>query len=216
MDNKQIAFLFDLDGVIIDSETEYTKIWSHINEVYPTGVEDFARKIKGTTLTNILDRYYPDFETRGNVEQLLYREEQAMDYRYCTGAHEFLKELEKAGVPRAIVTSSNDEKMAHLYDQIPTFREDFDRIVDATMVKHSKPNPEGYLLGAEKLGVDIRHCAVVEDSMQGTLAGRNSGAYVIGVAGTLPAEAIAANCDIVVENLMDLDLKKTIEILKSR
>ena len=78
----EIGFLFDLDGVLIDSEREYTRIWTDIDKAYPTGIENFALKIKGTTLDNILSTYYPEEEVKKNVKRMLDEEESAMKYDY--------------------------------------------------------------------------------------------------------------------------------------
>ena len=55
MNNDNIGFLFDLDGVLIDSESEYTQIWEEIDRHFPTGIENFAIRIKGQTLPEILN-----------------------------------------------------------------------------------------------------------------------------------------------------------------
>ncbi|MCM1428789.1 MAG: HAD family phosphatase [Clostridium sp.] len=214
--SNNVAFLFDLDGVLVDSEREYTRIWETINQEYPTGVENFEIKIKGTTLTNILATYYPEPEERANVEKMLYKLEQEMVYSYCIGAKELLDSIRDRQIPTALVTSSNDIKMAHLYKDLPHFKEFFVKVIDDHCVHHSKPDPEGYLLGAEATDVEISHCCVVEDSLQGVRAGRCAGAYVVGVAGTLPKETLAPECDIVVESLKEINLDKLIGILKCR
>lgn len=211
-----IAFLFDLDGVIIDSEREYTRIWNSINDTFPTGEENFAVKIKGTTLEKILDSYYPDPEVRANVEELLYLKEKQMKYSYCPGAREFLQYLIDNDIKYAIVTSSNGLKMEHLYHDIPEFKELCPNVIDGSMVEHSKPDPEGYLKGAAMLGMDIRDCVVCEDSFQGATAGRRSGAYVVGVEGTIEPDRLSQMADIVVKDLRDLDLKKVEETIAIR
>lgn len=88
-----IACLFDLDGVLIDSERMYTKIWEAIEKEFPTGVENFAYKIKGTTLEDILDRYFPDPEIRKKVTSEIYRLEGMMIYGPKPGAMELLDAL---------------------------------------------------------------------------------------------------------------------------
>lgn len=198
------AFLFDLDGVIIDSESEYTRIWDTIGREYPTGVEDFARKIKGTTLENILSIYYPDNNVRERVRERLYEEEAKMKYRFLPGALEFLKYLKINDIPAALYTSSDQYKMGHLYRDIRDFKEYFKIIITGDDVSHSKPDPEGYILAARRLGVIPDQCAVVEDSLQGVKAGRAADAFVIGVAGTLGASTLSPYCNIVVDNLMQL------------
>ena len=65
------AVLFDLDGVIIDSESLYTVFWNDMDRLYPTGVENFAKVIKGSTLPRIFDTYFPDMEVRRHIISLL-------------------------------------------------------------------------------------------------------------------------------------------------
>lgn len=210
------GFLFDLDGVLIDSETAYSEIWTRIEREYPTGIEDFARKIKGTTLEKILSDNYPDASTRAKVEARLYELEGQMKYTPLPGAVELLSTLNRRGIPAVIVTSSNDKKMQHLWSDLPDFRQYFRKIVDGDMVTHSKPDPEGYLLGASLIDRKPEHCVVFEDSLQGVKAGHNSGAYVVGVAGTLRAETIAPYCDVVVDTLEGFDVEGLVKILENR
>lgn len=205
VDNIDIkGFLFDLDGVIIDSEREYTRIWEKIGKEFPTGIENFAYKIKGTTLEDILAKYYPDVDVRDRVRARLYEEEAAMKYQYCAGAEALLKHLKAEGVPTALYTSSDSYKMSHLYRDIPEIRDYFNVIITGDNVTRSKPDPQGYLMAADAIGVPIEDCAVVEDSLQGVKAGRKSGAFVIGVANTLPAEVLQPYSDVIVDNLSNL------------
>lgn len=210
------GFLFDLDGVLIDSENAYSEIWTRIEREYPTGIEEFARKIKGTTLEKILSDNYPDASTRAKVEARLYELEGQMKYTPLPGAVELLSTLNRRGIPAVIVTSSNDKKMQHLWSDLPDFRQYFRKIVDGDMVTHSKPDPEGYLLGASLIDRKPEHCVVFEDSLQGVKAGHNSGAYVVGVAGTLRAETIAPYCDVVVDTLEGFDVEGLVKILENR
>lgn len=215
-ERPEIGCLFDLDGVIIDSERLYTKIWEAIEIQWPTGIENFAYKIKGTTLEDILDRYFPNPDVQRQVVDELYRLEGLMIYRPLPGAMEFLEALNKAGVPTALVTSSNDKKMAHLWSDMPELKKDFKVVITGDEVEHSKPDPEGYIRAAKAIGVETKHCAVFEDSLQGVKAGRAAGAFVVGVAGTLKAEDISPFCDIVVTSLGEISLKRLYNILVNR
>lgn len=198
------AWLFDLDGVLIDSESEYTRIWRKINDCFPTGVSDFAIKIKGTTLDKILNDNYPDADIRAQVVKMLYEEEQRIVYRYCDGARDLLEFMRIKEMPHALVTSSNEYKMGRLYEAIPEFRNFFSVIIDSSKVSRSKPDPEGYLKAASELGVRAQDCIVVEDSVQGVKAGKSAGAYVIGMAGTVGREALQPYADIVIDSLSEL------------
>lgn len=203
---KNIGCLFDLDGVLIDSERMYTKIWEAIEEQWPTGIEKFSYKIKGTTLEDILDNYFPDEKVKSQVIMELYRLEGLMIYTPMPGAMELLDDLRQRNIPVALVTSSNDLKMQHLWSDMPELKEKFDVIITGDEVSHSKPNPEGYLTAAHRLGVDPSKCVVFEDSLQGVKAGKAAGAYVVGVAGTLKAEDIEPYSDTVVNGVAEVDI----------
>lgn len=214
--NKNIACLFDLDGVLVDSERLYTKIWEAIEKQWPTGIDNFAYKIKGTTLDDILNRYFPDPEIRNMVTKELYRLEGLMVYGPKAGAIELLDALRERGIAKALVTSSNNLKMEHLWKDMPELKEEFETIITGDEVHNSKPDPEGYLIAASHVEVEPHRCAVFEDSLQGVKAGKAAGAYVIGVAGTLKAEDIAPYCDMVVDTLEGLDVDMLEKILISR
>ena len=74
--------LFDLDGVLIDTEGTYTKFWEAVDERFPTGVQDFAQVIKGSNLDNILHTYFPTEELREQVTTLLDELQGDMHYEY--------------------------------------------------------------------------------------------------------------------------------------
>ena len=204
--NDKIGCLFDLDGVLIDSERLYTKIWEAIEQQWPTGIDNFAYKIKGTTLEDILEHYFPDEKVRQEVVKELYRLEGMMIYGPKPGAIELIETLRSRAIPVALVTSSNDLKMQHLWNDMPGFKEMFDVIITGDEVTHSKPNPEGYLRAARSIGVNPERCVVFEDSLQGVKAGKAAGAFVVGVSGTLKAEDIEPYSDMVVSSLEDIDI----------
>ncbi len=214
-DDKKIGFLFDLDGVIIDSETRYTEIWAEINQRFPTGVTNFERRIKGLTLDTILKNYF-SANDRPEVIKILKEREQMMSYSYCNGAAELLENLSDAKLPVALVTSSNDKKMSHLWCQMPNLKNRFNVIIDGNMVKRSKPDPEGYLKGASLIGVKPEHCVVFEDSLQGVMAGRATGAYVIGVTGTMEPSTLLPYSDCIVDSLLEVNLESLCKILANR
>lgn len=208
------GFLFDLDGVLIDSEKEYTKIWSEIHRRFPTSFPDMPLRIKGMTLNEIIATYYPDPETGSQVRNLLHRLESNMHYEWLPGAKELLIDLRKNKCPVALVTSSDNKKMAHLHQELPDLESLFDIIISGNMVQKSKPNPEGYLKAADMINKSPRNCFVFEDSLQGVMAGKASGATVIGISGTLPVAKISPYSDMVIEGFSNLDLNALL-LLKS-
>ena len=213
--DKKIGFLFDLDGVLIDSETEYTRIWTEIDNAFPTGIENFALKIKGQTLPEILERNFPAEDHEG-VVRLLNEKEQKMRYEWLPGAREMLQAIRNLGYECVLVTSSNELKMKHLREERPELPGFFKDIVTADRISHSKPDPEGYLLGASMLGVKPSRCVVFEDSLQGVKAGKASGALVVGLTTTLKKETIEPFSDIIVKNLKEINLEELINELCKR
>ena len=215
-DNKDIGFLFDLDGVIIDSEKEYTRIWEAIDKAHPTGVENFAYVIKGQTLARILDPYFPDPDVQKDVVRMLNEMEQRMRHEMLPGALKTLEALQRDNLPRVLVTSSNNLKMKHLREEQPALEGMFSDIVTADRISHSKPDPEGYLLGARLCGCKPERCAVFEDSAQGVEAGHRAGCFVVGLTTTLPAASLEPFADRIVSSLDDVDLSEIKKILENR
>jgi HAD superfamily hydrolase (TIGR01509 family) len=190
--SKFKAVLFDLDGVLIDSEGLYTQFWEATERIYPTGIPDFAHYIKGSNLTKILEHFATE-EIRQDVVRRIHDFDANLVSPIFAGAIELLQALQKAGIPAALVTSSDPEKMQRLFSLYPDFPGYFAEIINGGMVTHSKPDPEGYLLAASKLGVAPKDCLVVEDSLQGIQAGLAAGATVAGIATTLLHDIVAAH-----------------------
>ncbi len=199
------AALFDLDGVLIDTEPVYTEIWSNIERHFPTGIDNFAQRIKGTTLPDILNQYFRK-EDHTAIISMLTEAEDNMEYPLFAGTVSFLKKLKEAQIPAAIVTSSNDIKMRRLFAMYPGFNEFFDAIITDSHVKRSKPDPEGYLLAASKLGVEPADCVVFEDSFNGLKAGLAAGASVVAIATTNPADPLRQYTTLIATDLSDKSL----------
>lgn len=202
---KYKAALFDLDGVLIDSETLYTRFWERVGRSHHLPSPTFALDIKGTTLVDILNTYFPDPEVRKDVDRMLHEFENEIVYPVYDGALEFVDSLRSCGVKTVIVTSSDEKKMDFLFAQHPDFSSHFDAIVTASDVTRSKPDPEPYLVGASKVGCDPRDCVVFEDSFQGLEAGRRAGAAVIALSTTNPAASLKGKADRIVGSLAELD-----------
>lgn len=190
--------LFDLDGVLLDSEGQYSIFWEQMDREYPTAVDNFASYIKGFHLTRILS-YFATDEVREQVLNDLLAFERNMRFEFFPGALDFVKRLRAAGIPMAVVTSSDRKKMQALYEQYPEFPSLFDQIITGDMVTKAKPDPECFLMGARQLGMDIKDCIVIEDSRNGLLAGRDSGAMVIGIPTTLSVETVSQLSDLTVD-----------------
>lgn len=199
--------LFDFDGVIADTETQYTEFWNRIGREY-LGQEEFGHTIKGQTLVQIFGKYFESMDReQEEIVPQLNEFEANMSYDYIPGAQAFMKELKAAGIPMAIVTSSNDIKMSNAYKAHPELLELVDKVLTSEYFSKSKPDPECFLKGMETLGGTPGETVVFEDSFHGLTAGRASGAKVIGLATTNKREAIAPLCDMVIDNFCGLTVQ---------
>ena len=196
------AALFDLDGVVFDTEPQYSVFWgAQCREFHPEhpGLE---HEIKGQTLVQIYDAWFSGelAEKQPMITERLNKFEQQMDYIYVPGFEEYISQLRSKGVKTAVVTSSNQPKMEAVYQSHPEFRSMFDAILTSEDFERSKPDPDCYLKAAQRLGVKVEDCVVCEDSFNGLKSGKAAGMYVVGLSTTNPATAIRPYCDEIIEN----------------
>lgn len=204
------AALFDLDGVVFDTETQYSEFWGGVGRTYHPEVADFAHVIKGQTLVQIYDRWFAgQADVQAVVTEQLNAFERDMRFDYIPGVEAFVRRLREAGVHTAVVTSSNAAKMSRVHAAHPELRGAlFEEILTSERFARSKPAPDCYLLGASVFGAAPADCLVFEDSFHGLRAGRDAGMAVVGLATTNPAEAIRPYCDRVIDDFRGQDPEK--------
>lgn len=210
------AVLFDLDGTLLDTETQYTRFWSEAGKRWAPQHPHLAQEIKGTTLVQILDRYFPAQEVREAVTAALNQFESEMTYELYPGAEAFVRDLRMHGVRMAIVTSSNQKKMEQLNKQLPAFSALFDRVLTSEDFAASKPHPDCYLHGAKALDCELDECVVFEDAFTGLEAGCRSGIFTIGLPTTNPYEAIQDKCDYVLESYVGFSYDKLNQVISQQ
>ena len=211
---KTIAALFDFDGVIMDTETQYTVFWDEQGRKY-LNEEDFGRRIKGQTLTQIYEKYFSALpEARQKITADLNVFEKQMSYEYIPGVEAFIAELRRHGVKIAVVTSSNEEKMQNVYNAHPEFPTMVDRILTGEMFARSKPAPDCFLLGMEVFGATPESTYVFEDSFHGLQAGMTSGATVIGLATTNSREAITGKAHYIMDDFTGMSYEKLLSLTR--
>ena len=203
------AALFDLDGVVFDTEPQYTVFWgAQCREFHPEhpGLE---HEIKGQTLVQIYEAWFsgPLTEKQALITRRLDEYEAQMSYNYVTGFEQYIRSLREKGVKTAVVTSSNRPKMEAVYRSRPEFKELFDAILTSEDFSASKPDPDCYLKAAERFGVAPEDCVVFEDSFNGLKSGRAAGMTVVGLATTNAAESIRLLCDRVIHDFTELNSK---------
>lgn len=184
------ALLFDFDGVIVDSEKIYSVFWEDIGVRY-LHVNGFSKEVKGSTLKQILSSYFlsKEIDVKQVVSELA-ELERGMSYDYIPGVIEFVKMTREIGYKSAIVTSSDIPKMNCVYAKRPELKTLFDAVLTSEDFAASKPDPDCFLKGMERLVSDKMHTVIFEDSINGLKAAQASCAHVIGLTTTNPPEIV--------------------------
>ncbi len=208
--NHLKAALFDLDGVVFDTEPQYSVFWGEQCRLYHPERPGMEHEIKGSTLEQIFNLGWNgelESERRHVVERLNAFEEQ-MRLDYVEGFEDFVRDLRQHGVKTAVVTSSNRKKMENVYRKHPECCDIFDEILTSEDFAESKPSPDCYLKGAERFGVSPDECVVLEDSINGLKSGRAAGMYVVGLTTTNTKENIESLSNIQISDYQDINYQK--------
>lgn len=194
------VFLFDFDGVVVDTEDQYTTFWDEMNRRYVPQVKNFAQILKGNTLVEVFKKYIPLESDRQTIRRELDEFQHTMSYPSIPGVEAFVAALRAAGVKTAVVTSSDRAKMEAVYQQRPEIREMFDRVFTSEDYAESKPSPDCYISAARSFGFEPRECVVAEDSLNGLKSAKASGSLVVGLATTNPRSVVEEYADIVIDD----------------
>ena len=210
------AVLFDMDGLLVDSEPVWTVAETELAERH--GCEwtlELKQAILGTSLTEavptMLRHFGAEDEDPAEVAQWMLRRMVEL-YRGALplrpGALRLLDALRGAGVPLALVSSSYRVLVDAALDELGHDR--FAATVAGDEVRNAKPHPEPYVTAARARGAPPRRCVVFEDSMSGVRSGEAAGCVVVAVPDLAPIEAtpsrpvLASLADVELDWLLDL------------
>ena len=176
------AVLFDMDGLVLDTEKLYTRFWQEAANAlgYPMTKEQALgmRSLnRGAGLAKMQSYFGPavDYDLIRNKRiQLMDAFVEREGVYLKPGIHELLAFLKEQGIKTAIATSSPMERTL-LYLGSVGLQNSFDELVSGYMVEKGKPEPDIYLYAAQKLGVNPGNCMVLEDSPAGILAAHRAG-----------------------------------------
>lgn len=191
------AALFDWDGVLVDSKALHQAAWDQVGREfgYPHGPDDFRRHFGSQNRRAIKEilRWTsdgPQIERISVRKENIYRERlRARPEIWMAGSVPFVELLSAQGIPCAVVSSSPLENIDAVLGE-GTLRSKFTAIVTAEDTRLSKPHPEGYLLGAARLGLPAARCVVFEDAPAGIEAGLAGGMRVVALTTTHAASEL--------------------------
>jgi beta-phosphoglucomutase family hydrolase len=192
------AFIFDMDGTIVDNMAFHTKSWIAFFERRGMDVDpdEFFLATAGRQGVEIMRNYMgADLSDQDNIalnaeKEAVYRELYEPHLKVIDGFDALIAKAGKQAVSLAVATSAPDENIVFTLDGLD-LRRHFHAVVGATDVKRGKPEPDVFLMAAERCGVAPEHCIVFEDAPLGVEAARRAGMRAVVLTTTLPAEAFA-------------------------
>ena len=214
MERKELkGAIFDLDGLLLDTEKLYEQAISEVlaqyNKTYPAELRSQvigkSEMLGGNLITSTLELPLSAEEflrARDAILHTLFPKAEA-----CRGAKELCQYFVRNKVPIAVATSSKSSgveiKIGHLKEG---WFEDIKIIITGNdeRIKAGKPAPDIFILAAQELGLDPKHCVVFEDSPSGCEAGRKSGAFVVAVP-SIPNrnDLYQDNADLILNSLLE-------------
>lgn len=198
--------MFDLDGVVFDTEPQYTIFWGSQFKKYYSQEPGLEHKVKGMTLVQIYDMYFNDQpQKQADITRELNEFEVNMEFEYVAGFEQFITKLRSIGVKTAVVTSSNREKMDNVYAKHPEFKTYFDEVLTSEDFAKSKPDPDCYLKAAQKFGANVDECVGFEDSFNGLKSLQGANMAIVGLATTNSRKAIAEYAHKVIDNYVGIN-----------
>jgi HAD superfamily hydrolase (TIGR01509 family) len=206
---NSFAIIFDMDGVIVDSNP-FHKIslrqfcaqhGHHLSD------EELLNKIYGRTNNDWIRNLFGDLPKErilelGEEKEKLFRALYKNEIEPLAGLENFLKSLDATEITKAIGTSAPRSNVDFVLEATRLGKY-FTTILDQSDVEHGKPNPEIYLKVAKRIGFNPGQCIVFEDSLSGVEAAQKAGSKVVGVTTTHSREELA-HTDFVIDDFIGL------------
>lgn len=191
------AVIFDMDGTLVHNMHFHQQAWMQFLQNHGIHIteEEYNEKNHGTRM-EIVPRYFnrkltaEETNKLGAEKEALYREIYTPHLQPISGLDLFLTKLKEKNIKIGLATAGDKENIDFTIDGLG-IRHYFDVVTGSEEVKKGKPDPEVFLLTAQKLGVAPQECLVAEDSMSGIQAGLTANMQVLGIASTHTREELA-------------------------
>ncbi len=212
-----VGVIFDVDGVLVDSYAAHLRSWVAMAGEHGLIITEaqFAETF-GQTSREVIARFWGDLgdaERRGLDErkEAIYRDLIRADFPAMDGARELIDACGAAGM-RLAVGSSAPRENVDLTLALLGRPDAFAATVTGGDVTRGKPDPQVYLLAAERLGLPAAHCVVVEDAPVGVAAARAAGTATVALLGTTTPDRFA-DADLVVPSLRELSPARLVSLV---
>ena len=209
---KVKGVLFDMDGVILDTEKLYTRFWCEaagalgfpMTHEMALGMRSLSREVGERQLKAYLGEAVDYQQVRSKRIEMMsaFIKENGVELK--PGIHELLDFLKENGIKTAVATSSPLDRTKEYLSQVGLV-DAFDELVSGHMVEHGKPEPDIYLSAASNLGLKPEECLVLEDSPTGLLAAYRAGCIPVMVPDQdQPDDEVKSRSYAVVNSLVDV------------
>ncbi len=220
----EYGFIFDMDGVVIDSNPFHKIAWEKFLNGQGVPFDDklFDDVLSGRTGPTSLRLLFGEDLSQHKLD--LYLEEVDSNYQNIiretaevnpiAGVHAFLDQITGNGLRLALATSA-PELNIELGLQKLKLENTFEHIIGKVDVSHGKPHPEVYLRSLELLGMAAENCIVFEDSKAGIQSARSAGIKVVGIAsGHSKEELLEEGVSMVVDDFVGMELDKILSLIR--
>lgn len=210
------AVIFDMDGVIVDTNPTHHTAWHRYFEQHgkPLTDADFLQYVSGKHNSQIVRHLFADkplteaeIQQLGDEKEALFRDLYKPVITPVSGIPAFLKALKEAGIKTAVGTSAPLANLDFVLDELD-LRQYFDVLLHERSITHPKPDPEVYQKAMSMLGVSPEESVIFEDSMTGIQAAKASGAYVVGVATTQSPDELRPFVNDVIRDFTEMNLSR--------
>jgi len=219
--SRQYGTIFDMDGVLIDSFDLHRRSWQTMAREYGVEVTDeqFASTF-GRTSREIIRHFWGENvmpqKTRemDDRKEALFRQFLRRHIPVMPGAVELIDDLAAHGFLVGVGSSGPPENVAMVVDGLG-LRDRLAGVITATDVTRGKPDPQVFLLTAERMGIAPDRCAVIEDAVHGITAARRAGMKAVALTGTAGREAFG-EADLIVDSLTELTAARLADLIDGR
>jgi len=205
------AVIFDMDGLMVDTEPLYSKAMSQVAEKRGKSFTlEIKQKLMGRRAIESLTIFKEHLGLNESPEELLLEREEiygkllAQNITPMPGLFKLLELLNKLGLRKAIASSSKQRWIELIINKLGIV-DQFEIIVSGEEIKHGKPDPEIYLLTSKKLNLAPEECLVLEDALSGVASAKAAKMKCITVPNQFTQGLDFSNADLVVNSLEEID-----------
>jgi len=209
---KKHAFIFDMDGVIVDNIDFHITALKQFMKQFGKEVDEqyFQEHLNGRTMQEVALSLKPNASPEeimklSEEKELIYRNLYREHLKPTPGLLPFLKAAKQANIKMAVATSAITSNVDFTLDGL-SIRPYFEAIIDSTMVNKGKPDPEIYVKAAEALQTPVGDCLVFEDALAGIKSAQNARIEVVALATSLAKEELPDSVLMKVKDFSELSV----------